>query len=855
MPSPIITLCIDAQPSEAASVASSLQLAFASRWSTSEANVFIGWEVTSSCGVERRRRARALSASSCKDSLAAFVENVTDTNATVTLESSICTVGAPPSPPSSPPLPLPPMLPPSAPPRLPPLPLAPPPHVLPRRVRSAALTAASVSSLTVEWQPLPPTDEGTFPVTHYRLWACRAADDGTSDEASDGSCVAATAGADTAAATVSATVSGLPSGQTFTLAVEAFSEAGSSGNASVAGGAGQAGPVFTTHGPPARPGAPHAALTAGLDNESSVHAIWWPPYGNGLPLLSHELLIDSGATDEASLVAAAELEAVCDGSGSGGAYVDTGCWHPIDADPSCGAAGHPLCRLCEAGGACPPRGALRDAAALPGGGLRLRLASAAGAVVPMQAVLRGLPPGSTHNASVRAFNALGAGSFSLPGRLATAGEPPILLVASTSALTATVGAATGGGLAGAVVLAVVAALLWKLVHTCRKVRVDRRDKAVEKKEEEEAKEVKRPKNADQLLLWQMLDGTLARTEVGGVDDAQTLEVSKVLTYLAKEQQKVEKEEQRAHKEAQRNRLNAMPGGDKDSPGIFADFAAECRPSDVHGSIDESPANSFTRGSAVGESRCTKTSQFRPSAVSKLGDFRRKKDQAAGNSTGAEADRLAITAYLQRYGGVEPLQRRNEKVDAYTIPLWSNHNKLIKDFDEEKRTTDITGEQVHRVRDSLIAARLPEPSLTARGGGACTTARTVRFDQRTARGHTPRGGCAPSSARDAAGPAASHRRGSVDRPCKLYSDGSGDQLPRSARLPPSIKRAAGKVTATNRLRASVGGDGGERESVVAAPPAPPAPLERRPSVQRRPSTQMALERRNSCTNHGDTMFSL
>ena len=134
-------------------------------------------------------------------------------------------------------------------------------------------------------------------------------------------------------------------------------------------------------------------------------------------------------------------------------------------------------------------------------------------------------------------------------------------------------------------LAVVVALLWKLVHTCRKVRVDRRDKGVEKKEEK-AKEVKRPKNADQLLLWQMLDGTLARTEVGGVDDAQTLEVSKVLTYLAKEQQKVEKEEQRAHKEAQRNRLNAMPGGDKDSPGIFADFAAECRPSDVHGSIDE-----------------------------------------------------------------------------------------------------------------------------------------------------------------------------------------------------------------------------------------------------------------------------
>ena len=955
MPSPVITLCLDAQPSQAASMVSSLQLAFASRWSTDEENVFIGWEDVSSCGDERRRRARALSASTCKGELVTFVENVTDTNATVTVESTNCTVGAPPSPPSSPPLPSPPMVPPSAPPRPPPLPPSPPPNVRPMKVRSAALTAASGTSFTVGWQA--PADEGTFAVTHYQLWACPAPD-GASEDASDGGCVAATA----ASGALSATVDGLPSGRTFALAVEAFSEAGSSGNASVAGGAGQAGPVFATHGRPARPSAPYAAVTAGLDNGSSVHAMWWPPRGNGLPLLSHELLIDSGATDEASLVAAAALEAVCDGSGSGGTYVDTGCWHPVDADPSCGAAGHPLCRLCASSDDCPPRGALRDAAALPGGGLRLRLAASAGAVVPMQAVLSGLPSGSSHNASVRAFNVLGAGAFSPSGRLVTSGDPPIVVIESTSAaLAATVGAATGGGLAGAVVLALVVVFLWKLTRTCRHIQIDRRSKQVEKEEEEEEK-AKVPKNAEQLMLWEMLDGMLARTEVGGVDDAQTLEVSKVLTYIAKEQQKAEKAALAEQKQAQRLRAS----------GIFGDFQGcrasevssigsevssvgssneELRPTDIRpslaGSFDQdggdrctpfdrcTPLPSFGQGARctptgtpVGSffnqqgERGTRPSRFRPSAAAKLGDLRKTKDQGNHTTTGAEADRLAVTAFLQRCVGVEPLQRRNDTVDAKTTPLWSNHSKLLKEYDHEKRTTDLGEAAVHRVRNSLIAARLPVPSLTARGGASCTTARTARtarFDQRTARGHTPRGTCPNPTPR---GGAASNRSGGGSTARKrsiqleaIASDGSGERLPRARPLPAaSIKRAGAKVAATNRLRPATMRDILDRADRASAVPdaaaaagqewapgarvfhsvrGPGAVVEimedgrtkvrfdsgeehrykpssmhkitaedeetlrslREPSAQRRPSTQMALRHENSCTDHGETVFAL
>ena len=55
--------------------------------------------------------------------------------------------------------------------------------------------------------------------------------------------------------------------------------------------------------------------------------------------------------------------------------------------------------------------------------------------------------------------------------------------------------------------------------------------------------------------------------------------------------------------------------------------------------------------------------------------------------------------------------------------------------------------------------------------------------------------------------------------EVGSEGSGDQLPRTVRLPPSIKRAAGKVATSNRLRASRVAppdtilDEGERASAV------------------------------------------
>jgi len=462
-----------------------------------------------------------------------------------------------------------------------------PPDLTPEQVRYARLIKATENSFGITWQEpvVPDPTSGTFIMTGYLLWACEH--DADADEDDIPVCVSQPV--DLASAAAAAAAEGLPCGPTadgvcagpsepciydtscsdpasplhqggfgcnaggvgqncrfcefgnfadcsraairnlpgaakYKLSVEAFTEAGSSGNASVAGGDGQAGPVFTTHALPLQANAPFGALTAGLDNASSVHAMWWSPYGNGLPLLGHELLIDI-ATDEADAAVT-----VCDGSGSDGTYVDTGCWHPIDADPSCGAAGHTLCRICVSGAACPPRGALTGAEALEGGGLRLTLPPVA--TGPMQAVLNGLPSGSLHTAHVRARNALGFGPFSAEGTLATAGEPPGLLRTTDSALTA---AAAGGASGGVVLIAICVGLTILAVKLHRALVFRRRtpDKPEEKVEEVAGID---QSSATADVLWGMLESPFSASEVPGVDDSEKVEVSRVLAYLAREQQ-------------------------------------------------------------------------------------------------------------------------------------------------------------------------------------------------------------------------------------------------------------------------------------------------------------------------------
>ena len=545
---------------------------------------------------------------------------------------------------------------------------------------------ATESSLSVSWSA--PVDVGTHQITRFVLWAC--------EQSAPLTCVSQaverTAGR--------ATVGNLPGGANYTLAVEVLTEIGSSGNASVSGGDGQAGPVFTTHAPPLEANAPFGALTAGLDNESSVHAMWWPPYGNGLPLLSHELLIDSGATDEASLVAVAELEAVCDGSGSGGTYVDPGCWHPVDADPSCGAAGYTLCRECVAGAECPPRGALTGAEALGGGGLRLTLPAAA--TGPMQAVLKSLPTGSLHTAHVRARNALGFGAFSAEGTLATAGELPVLIVSSSSALTAETAGASGGGVMGALVLALCLVGAWKCFKCCKAGELEMRAEGdkTKKKAEVEAVDETPVESDQQQMLWSMLENTLARTEVGGVDDAADVEVSRVLAYLAKEQVKMDKE-------ADKDRRK------KSNPTANVEYIEES---------SAGPEPTLQQGKRRTYKPCSNVNKLR------LGTGRKGKSQGAPESS-EEIDRMAVNMYLSRHFGAEPLTKRSDPVDATVKPLWANAKRVGKTFRHREHAETVAATAVRTVREQLTkAVPLPEPDVERRSSGGGTRRKVSRFSE-------------------------------------------------------------------------------------------------------------------------------
>ena len=744
-------------------------------------------------------RGRSLTASLCAASLITFAQDTTGVAASVAIESTLCIVAAPPSPPLPPQAPPPPSPPPPPPPSLPPSPPSLPPFVMPMLVRGATLIAATADSLTVQWELPSDSDAGTYALSRYVLHACEVpGDDGMLDtvdvaNATSLPCTSVTAEPSAVSATV---VLGPPAGRHFVLSVEAQSDASwsapdgglehvefgkvlSSGNASVSGGAGQSGPTFMTHAPPGRASAPVLAPpTAGLDNETSLHATWQPPPGNGLPLLWHELMVDvapfvgaegvaandldggglapspagvdaeqrSDADDSAALAAAAadDAEVACDAAASvgcsdvadGRCYADLACYDPRTA--GCGVGGHPLCRACVAasdaagpaasGAACPPAGALRGAVVLAGGGLRVRLeaGSSAQGGGPMQVLLRGLPSGSVHTLAVRAHNSLGAGAFSAVATLRTAGEPSQLLLEDAAALSVTtIAGGGGGGLVGAVVLAICIVSLCRFCRTLDHVQLTKRSshekeersrKVREKREKQERddaeaefrkmQEALRPRAAQdqQTALWALLDTPLSRSEVPGVDDADGIEVSRVLTYLAKEQVKFEREET--------NRANAQKRKESRKP---SDLAGSCEANPLAAG-QGSPAAGAASGSSASGRRRPKHS-LRASAIGKL-QLQGKKDAGNGLALNEEAERAAVGTYLMRCFGAEsyakPTERETTRM-ARMLRTEGAHFVRAAQPDENERDAVHQVRQPRRAlqrRDSPAPLLLPSPSSTA-----------------------------------------------------------------------------------------------------------------------------------------------
>ena len=708
-----------------------------------------------------RARGRSLTAgeASCTDSLVTFAEATTGATASVTLERPLCIVAAPPSPPSPPEAPPPPSPPPPPPPALPPSPPSLPPFVVPMLVRGAALAAASAESLTVQWEPPSEGSVGTYALSRYVLHACEVADDHAStvvDTIDAANATLAPSLPCTSVAVeptaVSATVAlGPPAGRHFVLLVEAQSDAVwsapdggmklvgfgkvlSSGNASVAGGAGQNGPAFVTHALPGRASAPVLAPpTAGLDNETSLHATWLPPSGNGLPLLWHELMVDvaprvgaeggaadglggdslvapvgvggeerSEADDAVALAVAADVDAevACDGAASvvcndvadGRCYAEVACNDALTT--LCGVGGHPLCRACAAGEACPPTGALRSAVALAGGGLRVRvdMGSSAQGGGPMQVLLRNLPSGSVHTFAVRAHNALGPGAFSAVATLRTAGEPPQLLLDDGAALSVTaIAGGGGGGLVGAAVLffcIIVCYRCCKTLHHVQMTRRSERNKEESKRREREESEAEflrrqselQPKAArDQATLWALLDTPLSKSEVPGIDDADGIEVSRVLTHLAKEHVKFEREETQ--------RLNAQK---RKEARKQAELAGACEANPLAaGVLNPATKRERSRQGAVGRLHLQRVLQG-------------KKNAGTGLTLDEEEERTMVGTYLSRCFGTE----------AYLRPTERENNTMARMLRKEELALalEVQPEQNDRnaVHEVPIRSRAPCP---------------------------------------------------------------------------------------------------------------------------------------------------
>lgn len=386
-----------------------------------------------------------------------------------------CLLPGPPDPPAAPPPPSPPMPqapPPLSPPPSPPLPTAPPqppPDSVPSLVISPTVQNLRADQLTVTWQP--PASDGGLAIEAYRAWVC--------DVDSQG-CIVTEVPAIQTQLTVA-----LAARRNVTVSVEALNSLGTSGNATVGAvdddngvcyvyassacagpdkpcyydpacaldsislgcnanglhpncrfcGVGEfegiscppnhtpSGQVFTTLCVPSAGLAPFLAPPQpALNNETTLHVLWWASFENGEPLEQHELIVAPPDTD-------ASGDVICTTSATDGMILDPACSGGPVYSTHCGAGGHSLCRECgdDAGqGPCfngRPH-AMGDADAIGGGAVRIRVAHAEVAERLQQFVLFDQVKGTEYTVTVRARNGLGWGAPSPPVALRTAGDPP-----------------------------------------------------------------------------------------------------------------------------------------------------------------------------------------------------------------------------------------------------------------------------------------------------------------------------------------------------------------------------------------------------------------------------------------------
>ena len=593
------------------------------------------------------------------------------------------------APPSSPPPPLPPPSPSPLAPRPAP-PSSPPPDTVPSSLTSLSVTEVGETTLTIAWSA--PSDDGGQPISSFRAWAC---------DAESGACF----GAEAADWMRGLTLTALPSGRNYTVAVEAYNAVGSSGNATVLSSSGRGrAAVFTTLSAPAA-GLPAAlaAPMAALDNETSLHLVWWAPFDNGAPLTQHELLVavgadavDAGLDAALALASAGAAQVACtaaaaacsaDDGSSAPCWLDAACWAGSEHSGDCGAAGHPLCRWCDGLGqeACPAAGARHqlgdDAAALVGGALRVRVSHAAEPLGGwQQLVLLQLVRGTTHQVAVRARNSFGWGPYSAPAGLRTAGEPPpppsLLELDAAAALSAEEDAAgVAGGAAGAAFVLLCCCICWGVRRFFRQYELQRRNEEKEALDAEaEAAEAEAADTWPELptepkaRLTHVLSSGLASHEMLGIDDAPDVQVNTVLVHLAKQDAKRKAEEAHLAKKAAEAAARAATleesGGGNASTSSSGHHAADAT-SGGGGGLHGGGGGGAGGGGGGG----ARQSKYNFVAGRNLGamnfSLAQKKKRCGGGAGGAGADAPTVDqssaagdvkSYLTRSRGVEALGR-------------------------------------------------------------------------------------------------------------------------------------------------------------------------------------------------------
>ena len=145
----------------------------------------------------------------------------------------------------------------------------------PDLVGSLNVSSVTSSSVSAVWRR--PNSNGA-PVHTYEMYACDVQDSRECHAIS------------VAAASTAAALSGLPAGRNFTLQVNAHNSVGSSGNRTLECASE---PCVTTHAVPMRANTPSRdEPLAGLPLDTTILVTWVPPFANGLPITSYNLVVD-----------------------------------------------------------------------------------------------------------------------------------------------------------------------------------------------------------------------------------------------------------------------------------------------------------------------------------------------------------------------------------------------------------------------------------------------------------------------------------------------------------------------------------------------------------------------------------